>query len=106
VDRFPEAFRRFEDVVDVRRIQSFRQLRLAFAYWAGWKWHDTFMQNRALAVEARRLGITVFIERRPVAHFHGRTAVTWRHEVVTVKGKSQVRYRDVKTGRFIKKPLV
>jgi hypothetical protein len=104
LDRFPEAFRRFEEVVDVRRIQSFRQLRLAFAYWAGWKWHDTYMQNRALAVEAHRLGIPVFVERRPVSRFHGRTAVTWRHEVVTVKGKSQVRYRDLKTGRFIKKP--
>jgi hypothetical protein len=34
MDRFPEAFRRFEEVVDVDRIQSFRQLRLAFAYWA------------------------------------------------------------------------
>jgi hypothetical protein len=62
------------------------------------------MQNRALAVEARRLGIPVFVGGRPVARFHGRTAVTWIHEVVTVKGKSQVRYRDVKTGRFIKKP--
>lgn len=103
MDMFPEAFRRFEEVVDVRRIDSFRQLRLAFAYWAGWKWHDTYMQNKALAVEAQRLGIPVF-ERRPVTCFHGRTAVTWRQEAVTVKGKSQVRYRDLKTGRFIKKP--
>ena len=104
MDRFPEAFSRFEEVVDVRRIQSFRQLRLAFASWAGWKWHDTYLQTRALAVEAQKLGIPVFIGKRPVSHFHGRTAVTWRHEVVTVKGKSQVRYRDLKTGRFIKKP--
>ena len=29
---------------------------------------------------------------------------TWRHETVTVRGKPQVRYRDLKTGRFIKKP--
>ena len=58
----------------------------------------------ALAVEASRLGIPVFVERTPVARVYGRTAVTWRHEVVTVKGKSQVRYRDLKTGRFIKKP--
>jgi hypothetical protein len=104
VDRFPEAFRRFEEVVDVRRIESFRQLRLAFASWAGWKWNDTYLQNRALAIEARKLGIPDFVERRPVARFHGRTAVTWRHEVVTVKDKSQVRYRYLKTGRFIKKP--
>ena len=104
MDRFPEAFNRFEEVVDVRRIESFRQLRLAFASWAGWKWHDTYMQNRALANEAHKLGIPVSIGRRPVARHHGRTAVTWRHEVVTVKGKSQIRYRDLKTGRFIKKP--
>jgi hypothetical protein len=104
VDRFPEAFSRFEEVVDVRRIKSFRQLRLAFASWAGWKWHDTYMQNSALAVEAQKRGIPVFIGKRPVARFQGRTAVTWRQEVVTIKGKSQVRYRDLKTGRFIKKP--
>jgi hypothetical protein len=28
----------------------------------------------------------------------------YRRETVTVKGKPQVRYRDLKTGRFIKKP--
>jgi hypothetical protein len=33
-------------------------------------------QNRALAVEARRLGIPVFIESKPVGRFHGRTSVT------------------------------
>jgi hypothetical protein len=104
VDRFPEAFRRFEEVVDVRRIQSFRQLRLAFASWAGWKWHDTYLQNRALAVEARRLGIPVFVERSPDARFHGRIAVTWRREVVKIRGKAKSVYRDLKTGRFIKKP--
>ena len=66
--------------------------------------HDTYLQTRALAVEAQKIGIPVFVERRPVAWSHGRTTVTWRHEVVTVKGNSQVRYRDLKTGRFIKKP--
>jgi hypothetical protein len=40
---------------------------------------------------------------------HGHTAkrrnrVSWRHEVVNVRGASQERYRDLKTGRFIKKP--
>ena len=68
------------------------------------KAHGWHTQNRALAVEARRIGIPVFVEGTPVARVYGRTAVTWRHEVVTVKGKSQVRYRDLKTGRFIKKP--
>ncbi len=30
---------------------------------------------------------------------------SWRHEVISVKGHSQNRYRDLKTGRFINKPL-
>jgi len=30
--------------------------------------------------------------------------LTWRYEVVTVRGGSQDRYRDLKTGRFIRKP--
>ena len=104
MDRFPEAFSRFEEVVDVRRIESFRQLMLAFASWAGWKWRGTYMQKRALAVEARKLGIPVFIQRKPFARAYGRTTATWRHEVVTVKGKPQNRYRDLRTGRFIRKP--
>jgi len=32
------------------------------------------------------------------------STVTWKYETVTVKGKSQDRYRDLKTGRLIKKP--
>jgi hypothetical protein len=104
VDRFPEAFRRFEEVVDIDRIQSFRQLKLAFASWAGWHWHGTYLQNKALAVEANRLGIPDFVNRRPVFSVYGRPSVSWRHEVVIVNGNSQNRYRDLKTGRFIKKP--
>jgi len=104
MDKFPEAFSRFEEVVDVNRIDSFRQLRLAFASWAGWKWRGTYMQKRALAVEARKLGIPVFIERRPTVKVKRGFAVKWRHEVIKVKGKLQNRYRDLKTGRFIKKP--
>ena len=104
MDRFPEAFSRFEEVVDVNRIKSFRQLMLAFASWAGWKWRGTYMQKRALAVEARKLGIPVFIERRPRAIVKKGIALAWRQEVVTVRGKPQVRHRDLRTGRFIKKP--
>lgn len=97
MDRFPEAFRRFEEVVDVDRIKSFRQLTLAFSLWAGEKWKDTWKQREALRVEAERLGIVQ--PERPVP------SKTWRFEWVEVKGKPQIRYRDLKTGRFIKKPL-
>jgi hypothetical protein len=29
---------------------------------------------------------------------------SWRHELVKIKGKTKKVYRDLKTGRFIKKP--
>ncbi len=30
--------------------------------------------------------------------------VGWRKESITVRGKNQTRFRDTKTGRFVKKP--
>lgn len=59
MDKFPEAFDRFEEVVDVDKIDSFRELKAAFSSWAGSKWLNTSKQNSALRVEARRIGITV-----------------------------------------------
>jgi hypothetical protein len=51
---------------------------------------------------------TVRIEpTNPVQYAHTkkrRHRVLWRHEVVNVRGHSQSRYRDLKTGRFIMKP--
>lgn len=103
-DRFPEAFRRFEDVVYVDRFENYQQLAYAFSSWAGKRWRDTYKQNLALEREARRLGISGEI---PAYHrrqnpYHFKT--TWKCETVMVKGKPQNRYRDLKTGRFIKKP--
>ena len=110
LDKFPEAFRRFEQVVDVDRIESFTQLELAFALWAGRNWIGTYLQREALAREARKRGIPAFVKSGRVSFGRGtayvtRTeAVTWRHEVVSVKGRSQDRYRDLRTGRFTRKP--
>jgi hypothetical protein len=110
MDKFPEAFRRFERKVNVRKIETFRQLTLAFGSWAGEKWHGTFRQMEALSREAERIGLEVpryyEVNRSSWRRgFYGETStITWRYEVVTVQGKSQNRYRDLKTGRFVKKP--
>jgi hypothetical protein len=56
-DKFPEAFKRFERKVNVEKIETFRQLTLAFGSWAGEKWRGTSRQMDALAVQARRVGI-------------------------------------------------
>jgi hypothetical protein len=106
MDKFPEAFRRFEQQVSLRNVESFRQLALLMGSWGGPKWVPTQRQIDALAIEARKRGITVQDEReRNVHHSTPWTShPTWKHETITIKGKSQQRYRDIKTGRFIKKP--
>ena len=104
-DRFPEAFRRFEEDVNVNQFESFRQLRLAFGHWAGRRWRPTYKQDFALRHEARRLGIPLDGLRKIRSYyFPSATRVSWKIETFKIKGKTQQRYRDVKTGRFIKEP--
>jgi hypothetical protein len=56
MDKFPEAFRRFERVVNVDSFDSYRDMSYAFRHWAGKRWRNTYLQNRALAEEGWRLG--------------------------------------------------
>lgn len=99
-----EAFHRFEKAVDLRSFRSARELNYAFTHWAGKRWIDSYEQDRALKIEVEKRGIKQTImprySRRPrffVSHI-------WKREIVTVRAKPQVRHRDLKTGRFIKKP--
>jgi hypothetical protein len=104
-DKFPEAFRRLEKQVSLRNVESFRQLTLLTASWAGPKWVYSKRQMEALAIEARRLGIPFHSEKeRRASYSHWTSKSTWKYETINVRGKSQQRYRDIKTGRFIKKP--
>jgi len=104
MDRFPEAFVRFERVVDLRSFRSYRELAYAFSHWAGRRWVNSYAQNVALKREAEKRGfrdtrIPMYFRRPQVS-----ARRTWRYETVTVRGKPQVRHRDLRTGRFIKKP--
>jgi hypothetical protein len=102
--RFPEASRRFEKVVYVGRFENYQQLAYTFSCWAGKRWRDTYKQNLALKREAHKIGlegeISAYYRRQIQTSFQ---KSTWKRETVTVKGKSQNRSRDLKTGRFIKK---
>jgi len=104
MDKFPEAFARFEQRVPIDQFESYRELAYAFTHWAGRRWIDSYAQNVALRREAEKRG---FRDTRIPAYFR-RPQVsarqTWRYETVTVRGKPQVRHRDLRTGRFIKKP--
>ena len=104
MDRFPEAFHRFEKVVDLRSFRSGRELKYAFTHWAGRRWVDSYKQNIAFRREAEKRGFVDTRLERYSKHPQFIVIQTWKLETVTVRGKSQVRYRDIKTGRFIKKP--
>jgi hypothetical protein len=113
-DSFPEVFERFESAVDVERFDSYMELMYSFRLWAGGKWKGTRKQWMAFNAEAERLGFDVpnFVReeiRESRSSGYGSSErqpkpVTWRHETVKVRGNSQNRYRDIRTGRFIKKP--
>ena len=103
-ERFQEAFRRFESVVDIDSFDSYRELVYGFERWAGRRWVGSDRQYSALAYEAEKRGFRV--KRIPTYSRRPRVSArrTWRRETVNVRGKPQVRHRDLKTGRFIKKP--
>ena len=110
-EAFQEAFDRMERDSNSRECRNLDELHLvAERYFAG-KWYPTHRQLEALKDEARRRGyfqrlgrkkdvIPRYVRRQPKVT-SGRT---WRRETVTVRGKPQVRHRDLRTGRFIKKP--
>ena len=101
VDRFPEAFRRFESKVDVRSFDSYRELAYAFSHWAGKRWVDSYLQNRALKREGERLGF----EDAKIPDYFGRR-FTPKHKTVIRqrRWKRKVRVVTVKksVGNYVK----
>jgi hypothetical protein len=67
MDKFPEAFKRFErqERIDYRKIRDYNELRQEFSSWALDKWISSTRQNEALRKEAEERGIkeTYKIER-------------------------------------------
>jgi hypothetical protein len=59
MDKFPEAFRRFESAVNIDSIHSFDKLHSAFRLWSGRRWKESPRQKEALAIEARERGFEV-----------------------------------------------
>ncbi len=105
MDSFPEAFERFEYDVDIGQFESYHELTLAFRYWAGERWVGSRRQWEALNQEAENLGFEPpdFI-REELAERRGYSRGSWRKETLNFRGRARMVYRDIKTGRFIKKP--
>ena len=122
VDRFPDAFDRFEERVDVDNLQSASELISSFSLFQGY--NATSKQIDGLRNESikRRLGfdwsLPKWVKKKDYwVYYQSRKGYVNVKRVVqaekrrvyvkatfNVRGKPQTRYRDSKTGRFIKKP--
>ena len=98
-DKFPEAFERYEDKVEVDDM-TFPQLITSFRNWADKKWRGSRKQVRGLAIEAKKRDITPYVEE---AGFRDKKTGRFSDKKTkdTVK---YARYRDPITGKFMKKP--
>lgn len=100
VDRFPEAFRRYEKTVDTKGMKGFKQLLISFSLWGQKKTPMTKKQIKGLAIEAKKIDIKAYMDERGF-----RNKATGRFEKTPTKESvSYIRYRDPLTGRFMKKP--
>jgi hypothetical protein len=106
LDSFPEAFERFESDVDIGQFESYHQLTLAFRHWAGERWVGSSSQWDALNAEAENVGFESpdFIREELEGNRRYSRRYSWRRDTVNFRGKARSVYRDIKTGRFIKKP--
>ena len=107
LDKFPEAFRRFESTIETKNIQTFQQLLIIFKSWSGEKWKGTPRQIAALAIEARRLKIPIpkgLVPRRKPVWRQGMVPlvvpVGVKFQIINVRGKPQAVFRNVK-GKFV-----
>jgi hypothetical protein len=119
MDKFPEAFDRYEEKVDIDDLQSASELISSFSIFQGY--NATSKQLDALKNESikRRLGfdwtIPKWVKKKDYWRFYqsrikdkgfvqAEKLEVYVKATFNVRGKPQTRYRDPKTGRFIKKP--
>lgn len=99
-DRFPEAFKRYEEKVETKDMKTFDQLLTSFKIWADKKWIGSRKQVKGVAIESEKKGIQSYLKE---AGF--RNIKTGKFEKRSGKGITKYeRYRSPITGRFMKKP--
>ena len=80
-------------------------------YSTGQNWKGSAKQWEALDREARNSGFYPtnsyqgIRRKRGYTDFYERPNQTWSRENINWKGKSRSVYRDIRTGRFVKKPM-
>jgi hypothetical protein len=112
---FEDYLKRVEEEVDLRDDNlSYNEFARIVVFRSGRRWTDSTAQVEALKNGAEKRGydltLPYYVKKKDYLEYrllHDKLKhidQTWRFETVKVRGKGQVRYRDLKTGRFIKKP--
>jgi hypothetical protein len=103
MDEFPEAFKRFEKDNPTREINSYTQLQFQMMNWAGSRYIASNKQERALKIEAVKRGIPLEGKRTEYREPTRMEKMGIISTKFTRAGKEQTRYRDLKSGKFVRK---
>lgn len=91
MDRFPEAFRRFEDKVDIEDTESAQEFISTFAHWAGHRYIGSSNQINALRKESekRKLGfdwnLPRWIKKKDYGKYYSKGTQKWKSSVKSGK---------------------
>jgi len=91
MDKFPEAFNRYEERVDIDDLESAQELISEFALWAGKNWVNSKTQLKAIKIEAKKLGFDVrlptWVKKKDYWRFPRKAVVTQNWRTVVRSGK-------------------
>ncbi len=103
MDKFPEAYARYEDSVDTSGLKTFNQLMNSFSSWGGKRWAGTPKQIKALGIEAKKKGFDTSRRKKVVYEEKEITYTTKTGKTVsyTRAGYIANKYYDIVTGQFV-----
>ena len=93
MDRFPEAFNRFEERVNLKKLESASELISSFAYWASFRYVGTQKQLNAIRIESekRKLGfdwdIPIWIKKKDYWKYHQKSVIEQKWQTSIKSGQ-------------------
>lgn len=104
MDKFPEAFERYEDKIETKDIKTFNQLQVSFKQWAKSKGTMTKKQRRALAIEGKEKLKIAPAEKVRIVYEEKKISYYRKDKLIEYIRKAKIveMTRDVITGRFMK----
>ena len=105
-DKFPPAFRRFEEKVDIDDVKTLKELMEEFKNWGLKKAPITKKQRKGLAIEGVKIGIDPVL---PVTYVRKEKEITYTTKTGKIvsyhqKLKIMQAHRNILTGRYSKEP--